>query len=171
MIMYVMKENNKNNQLIYLLLLMIMIGCNSKEERIDSNDEQISNTLTSKFDFPNEVYTNRKYKGRVTFYNPTFDTIVEPRIDTVKFRYIIYKPFETVESDEFFLPVFKDSVLLENNTIDIELEFNKPGVYNIGGAARDVLMIGYYSGNIRDSVRLRENTVLMIKKVIVKDSI
>ncbi|MDO5638150.1 MAG: hypothetical protein Q4G18_13020 [Myroides sp.] len=60
---------------------------------------------------------------------------------------------------------------MDNNTVDIELEFDEPEVYNIGGFARDVLMIGYYTGNVRDSVSLRENTVTMIKKIIVKDSI
>jgi len=167
----VYKKQEDKTKIVYLIIILfIILGC-SNEKKTESRDKHELSTLTAHFDFPREVYTNRKYKGKITFSNTTFDTIVEPRIDTIKFRYIIYKPFQIAKSDEKFTPIFKDSVLLDNNTVDIELEFDEPGVYNIGGFARDVLMIGYYTGNVRDSVRLRENTVTMIKKIIVKDSI
>lgn len=155
---------------VYIASVIILFSCGKKE--VNTNEIQTEkSTLTSIFDFPSEVYTKKIYKGKITFYNPTFDSIVEPRRDTVKFRYIIYKPFETAKRDEYFIPIFKDSVLLESNVIDIELKFDKPGIYNIGGIARDELMIGYYSGNHRDSVRFIEHELLMIKKIIVKDSI
>lgn len=157
-------------KVVYITCVSIIFSCSKKEANANETIKEKS-TLTSFFDFPNEVYTQKIYKGKITFYNSTFDSIVEPRKDTVKFRYIIYKPFETAKRDEYFAPIFKDSVLLENNVIDIELKFDKPGVYNIGGIARDELMIGYYSGNHRDSVRFIEHELLMIKKIIVKDSI
>ena len=163
-------QDDKTKIVYLIIILFIILGC-SNDKKKESGDKQELSTLTAQFDFPTEIYTNRKYKGKITFFNTTFDTIVEPRIDTIKFRYIIYKPFQISKSNEKFTPIFKDSVLLDNNTVDIELEFDKPGIYNIGGLARDVLMIGFYTGKVRDSVRLRENTVTLIKKIYVKDSI
>lgn len=151
------------------IILFIALSCAKKE--VPGKDEKVKSSLTADFMFPDNIYTHKKYRGRITFYNSAFDTIVRPRIDTANFRFIIYKPFESQISKEDFVPIFKDSILLEDNSIDIEFEFDKPGIYNVGGFARDALMVGYYSSNRRDSVRIIEHELLMIKRVHVRDSI
>ena len=159
----------KLNRLPVFIISFIAFSCAKNE--VTRKDENLMSSLTADFKFPKNIYTHKKYKGRITFYNSAFDTVVLPRIDTTKFRFIIYKPFEPQINKEGFVPVFKDSILLENNYIDIEFEFDKPGIYNIGGFARDAMMIGYYSLNRRDSVRIIEHELLMIKRIYVTDSI
>jgi|SRR5690606_6872236 len=151
-----------------LFIFALFIGCKNDNS---SNRNVNENTLTYDIDFPSTVYVNKKYKGKISFYNAMFDTIVEPRSDTTNFRAIIYKPFKPHLIKDQLNIVYKDSILLEKNTIDIEFTFDKPGVYNIGGLARDGMMIGYYTEGKRDSVRIIEDELILFHKVVVKDSI
>lgn len=153
------------------LACMFLIGCNDKKDKEFEHNVKKENSLSFEIDFPSTVYTNKKYKGRITFHNSMFDTIAEPRRDTINFRAIIYKPFKPYLEGDDFLPIYKDSILLDKNTVDVEYEFDKPGVYNIGGFTRDGMMIGYYTKGIRDSVRIIEHEIILKYKVIVKDSI
>ncbi len=153
-----------------IIVIAILVGCKNENSSNKNILDDKTNTLTCEIDFPTNVYTNRKYKGKITFYNKMLDTIAAPRRDTTNFRFIIYKPFKPYIDGDNFEPVYKDSILLESNTVDIELEFDKPGVYNIGGFARDGIMMGYYTKGIRDSVRIIEHEITLFQKVIVKDS-
>jgi len=153
----------------FLTILTLLVSCKND---ISINNEIVKkNTLRYDIDFPTKIYTHKKYKGKITFNNSMFDTIAEPRRDTTNIRFIIYKPFKPYISSDEFNPVYQDSVLLDNKTIEIEFEFDKPGTYNIGGFARDGIMMGYYSEGIRDSVRIIEHEIILFQKVIVRDSI
>ena len=153
---------------VVVILSSAVIGC-KKEVKNDVVEKE--NTLFYTFNFPETVYTNKTYLGKISFTNIILDEIAEPRVDTANFRFLIYKPFEPVTYGTEFEPVYKDSVLLEDKEIDFELKFDKPGIYSIGGLARDGIMIGYYNNGIRDSVRIIEHEVIMFKKVVVRDSI
>lgn len=154
------------------MTIFFFLGCkkenNILSDQIEKNNE---NGLSTVVDFPSMVYTHKKYKGKITFYNSMFDTIAEPRRDTTNFRFIIYKPFKPCLASEEFKTVYKDSILLENNTVDIEYTFDKPGVYNIGGFVRDAIRMNYYSNGVRDSARFIENELTVLYKIVVKDSI
>ena len=158
--------------LIVIINVFFLMGC-KKEDNIElkQNKRTYENKLSSKVDFPSTVYTHKKYKGKITFYNSMLDTIAEPRRDTTNFRFIIYKPFTPYIASEKFMPIYKDSVLLNNNTVDIEFTFDKPGIYNIGGFVRDAIRMNYYSNGIRDSARFIEDELILLYKVVVKDSI
>lgn len=157
------------NKVFVIFFIVIITGC--KKDNYSNNHTIDKNTLTYNIDFPSTVYTHKKYKGKIQFYNIALDTIAEPRRDTTNFRFLIYKPFKPYIDNGKSTPIYKDSVLLENRTIDIELKFDKPGVYNIGGFARDAMRMNYYSNGIRDSAEFIEYEIIFMEKVIVKDSI
>ncbi len=156
-------------KLSVIVIFLFLISCN--RTNLVENAKQLDNPFTCEFDFPSTVYTHKKYKGKIRFHNKMLDTIASPRRDTTNFRFIIYKPFTPyIESDKFN-PTYRDSILLDNNSIDIEFEFDKPGVYNIGGFARDAMRMNYFSNGVRDSARFIEHEITIFHKVIVKDSI
>lgn len=157
------------NIFVFLTILIFLTACKN-DISIDTEIAK-KNTLRYDVDFPTTIYTHKKYKGKITFNNSMFDTIAEPRRDTTNFRFIIYKPFKPYKASDEFNPVYQDSVLLENKTIDIEFEFDKPGIYNIGGFARDGIRINYYTNGVRDSARFIEHEIILFHKLVVKDSI
>ena len=157
-------------KLTLCLIIPFVLSCN-KESKLKKLPSERKSSLHFDIDFPSTVYTHKKYKGKITFYNAMLDTIAEPRRDTTNFRFIIYKPFKPYMYGENTSPIYKDSVLLDKNTIDIEFTFDKSGIYNIGGFARDAIMIGYYTNGVRDSVRIIEHETILFYKVIAKDSI
>lgn len=163
--------NNKKNFFYVISIITILHGCRKTDMLDNSAPIENQNTLTYEIDFPSYVYTHKKYKGEIRFYNKMFDTIAEPRRDTANFRFIIYKPFEPYKSESDSGPVFKDSILLEKNTIGIEYQFESPGTYTIGGFARDGIRIKHYTNGINDSVRFIEAEILFFKKIVVRDSI
>lgn len=160
----------KRMHIPFILIVVFFLGCKN-DTKSNSDIKKKGNTLSSEIDFPLTVYTHKKYKGKIKFYNAMFDTIVVPRSDTTNFRFITYRPFKPYKNDDDLMLVYQDSVLLDNNTFDIELEFDEPGIYTIGGLAKDGLMMGYYTNGIRDSVRIIEHELVLFQKVIVKDSI
>ena len=155
------------NKIYTLLVILTIMGCQNELKE----GSQGKNTLNYDIDFPSNIYTHRKYKGKITFYNAMLDTIAKPRRDTTNFRFITYKPFQPYIEGDQKGPIFKDSVILDNNTVNIEFEFDKPGIYNIGGYARDGIMMGYYTNGIRDSVRIIKHDIILSHKIVVKDSI
>ena len=85
-----MKKN-----IIYLVIMTFVMTISCKNEQNNERKQTVKeNTLDYTFDFPNTVYTHKKYKGRIDFYNKMLDSIAEPRRDTTNFRFIIYKPFK-----------------------------------------------------------------------------
>ena len=164
----------KNKNLAYIIFLMILLSYSCSEKK-DINNELLTentNTLRYEIDFPSTVYTNKMYKGKITFHNKFMDSIAVPRQDTANFRFIIYKPYEPYFAKNTFNPIYGDSILLNNNIIDIELEFDTPGIYNVGGLARDAMRINYYDNfGGRDSARFIEHEIIILKKVVVKDSL
>ncbi len=156
---------------IYIFItILCIIGC-KKENNVNIEQSESINTMDFEINFPTTVFTHKKYKGRITFYNSMLDTIAIPRRDTSNFRFIIYKPFEPYLYNKDFYPIYKDSILLDKNTVDIEYEFDKPGIYNIGGFARDAIRINYHSYGRRDSARFIEHKIVLFHKVVVRDSI
>lgn len=153
---------------VVVILSSVVIGC-KKEVKNDVVEKE--NTLFYTFNFPETVYTNKTYLGEISFTNTILDEIAELRVDTANFRFLIYKPFEPFTYGAEFKPIYKDSILLEDKEIDFELKFAKPGIYSIGGLARDAMRINYYTDGIRDSARFIEHEVIMFKKVVVRDSI
>lgn len=154
--------------IVFTILFSITTGC-KKEIRADVVEKE--NTLFYTFNFPETVYTNKTYLGKISFTNTILDEIAEPRVDTTNFRFLIFKPFEPFRYGTEFEPIYKDSILLEGKEIGFELKFDKPGTYSIGGLARDAMRINYYTDGIRDSARFIEHEVIMFKKVVVRDSI
>jgi len=163
--------NTKNYRVYLIIVLMVIFSCNKDKDLDFKNSNDKANTLRYEIDFPSIVFTNKKYKGKITFYNSMLDTIAIPRRDTTNFRFIIYKPFKAYLDKDVFYPIYKDSILLDKNTVEIEFTFNKKGVYKIGGLARDAIRMNYYSNGIRDSARFVEHEIILFHKVIVKDSI
>ena len=161
------------NKIYVILVIAIIIGCKNENSTNNSisGKEYSKNTLNYELDFPETVYTHKKYKGTIRFYNTMLDTIARPRRDTTNFRFLIYKPFKPYKDGDKFAPVYKDSVLLDENIVDIELEFDEAGIYNIGGFARDAIRMNYYSNGLRDSARFIEHEIILFQKVIVRDSI
>lgn len=153
---------------LYVMLLVNIVAC-KKEIRTDVIEKE--NTLFYTFDFPETVYTNKTYLGKISFTNTILDEIAEPRVDTTNFRFLIFKPFEPYKYGTEFKPIYQDSILLEDKEVNFELKFDKPGTYSIGGLARDAMRINYYTDGIRDSARFIEHEVIMFKKVVVRDSI
>lgn len=153
---------------VFVILSSVIVGCKKK---VENDIIEKENTLFYTFDFPEIVYTNKTYLGKISFTNTIWDEIAEPRVDTANFRFLIFKPFEPFTYGEEFEPIYKDSILLEGKEIDFELKFDKPGTYSVGGLARDAMRINYYTDGIRDSARFIEHEVIMFKKVVVRDSI
>lgn len=137
---------------IVIILNILFISCTkNKNESEDKKDYRKNSELHAYFSFPDTVKIRERNLAIVKFYNPTFDSIVEPRIkDSLKYRYIIFSEFEPVnflsehfESKNIDTKKFKDSVYLDDREIYIAYEFNEVGVYEIGGLVRDQLIYDY----------------------------
>ncbi len=123
----------------------------NKGESKSKIDYRKNSKLNAYFSFPDTVKVGERNLAIVTFYNPTFDSIVQPRIkDSLKYRYIIFSEFEPVnflsedfESKNIDTKNFKDSIYLDDREIYIAYEFKEIGVYEIGGLVRDQLIYDY----------------------------
>ena len=56
------KQEDKTKIVYLIIILFIILGC-SNEKETENRDKHDLSTLIAHFDFPREVYTNRKYKG------------------------------------------------------------------------------------------------------------
>lgn len=151
---------------------MLLLSCNPERSNNSSKiDYQENNIIKANFNFPDTVKLGEKNLAIITFSNPTFDTIVLPtKEDTKKFRYLLFSEFEKVNvfDNEYNTKnrVFKDSILLYDREIYIGYEFDKIGVYEIGGLVKDYLIYDY-SYVKPDSMQLYRGYSLITKTVVV----
>lgn len=158
-------------KILFLMICIALLNCNNKNTSINKNEYKSNSKIESVFSFPDTVKVGEMNLAILTFYNPTFDTIVLPtNDDKKKFRYLLFSEFESINFfDEKFYSnnkVFKDSVLLYDREIYIGYEFDKIGIYEIGGLVKDHLIYDY-SYIKSDSMQLYKAYSLITKTVVV----
>ena len=130
-------------------------------------DYRKKSNIDAFFEFPVIVKVGEKNIANISFYNRTFDTIIEPRIKGyVQFRFFLFSEFypENIKINK--QRVFSDSMLLDSNEIKISYKFDDIGTYRIGGLVRDELFYDYRFIR-RDSFMLFKSAKIITKQVVV----
>ena len=123
---------------------LFFISCKKDIKSYKQLDYREKSNIDAFFEFPDTVKVGKKNIANISFYNRTFDTIIEPRIKGyVQFRFFLFSEFypENIKINK--QRVFSDSILLDSNEIKISYKFDDIGTYRIGGLVRDELFYDY----------------------------
>ena len=155
-------------KIVYLLIISVFIGCKKENVSDRKIDYKSNSKIESVFSFPDTVKVGEMNLAILTFYNSTFDTIVELRKrDSLKFRYMFFSEFQPINIlSNDTVKVYKKSILLDDRDIYIGYEFDKIGIYEIGGLVSDELIYDYrFIRN--DSIQYYKSQSLVSKYVVV----
>ena len=146
---------------------LFFISCKKDIKSYKQLDYREKSNIDAFFEFPDTVKVGEKNIANISFYNRTFDTIIEPRIKGyVQFRFFLFSEFypENIKINK--QRVFSDSILLDSNEIKISYKFDDIGTYRIGGLVRDELFYDYRFIR-RDSFMLFKAAKIITKQVVV----
>lgn len=176
-----MKEKKQYSKIIIIIssgLFAFAISCKKDtpiESRKSNNIHQ--STVFVKFDFPDTVYINKSYKGKIE-YKSILDTIttnVLEEVDGIN-RYIMYSLTRTKNLDYDTMELYKIKLdtfgAIDNRTIPFyDIKFTELGVHYIDGIINDHATINTLpkSQNPNDKVRYIVNEARATHKVIVID--
>lgn len=118
-----------------------MISCDKRiNETTDKVNYRDNSKIESLFEFPDTVKIGEKNIAKLTFYNRTFDTIIEPRIKGyVQFRFLLFSEYYPENENQSNSRIYADSILLDTNSLKISYQFDEIGNFFIGGLIRDEL--------------------------------
>lgn len=143
--------SSKRKYLGFLSFIIIFFSC--KEKNTSSNKQEIrtnSYTEQTKFEyeflFPDTVYTDKSYDGKIIFKSP-LDSITEKIFEPKIYRYVVFRLPSKVNynSNNRF---YNDSLAeyrfgaVNNRTIPFyDISFNKRGVFYLDGIVHDIILI------------------------------
>lgn len=164
----------------FISLTSLLISCKDDVavEKIKNNDYAKNrifknSSVEFEFEFPDTVYINEEYKGKI-LYKSVLDTITTSFEDKTKSRYIAFYMRKTKNinySDEELKQAKLDTFgAINNRNIPFyKISFNQLGVHYIDGIINDHIFIDTISPNKNGNNKIRyiENIVRATHKVIV----
>ena len=146
-----------NRSLLILVSLAILSSC--KEEKV--NRYFAEKTIQYELDFPDAVYRNKLYDGKIK-YTSALDTIITTFGDKRKNRYTRFIMLKTNTVDYDFNHLKKVAIdsfgALDNRTIPFyDIKFPEAGVYYIDGIINDIVTIDTVSnsGKVKEDYLVR----------------
>jgi hypothetical protein len=136
----------KKMKIIILLSFMTcLISCKKEEGKKIEIKEIKNNGFSIEFDFPDTVYVNQSYNGRINYKN-VLDTVTTSLNDPKKYRFIDYGFTVTKDINydvEHLKKIETDTFTSETNRIIplYYIRFNKPGIRYIDGIITDEVSI------------------------------
>lgn len=133
----------KNRTVLFLAsILLCIISC--KEEQKKTN-KLISNNFKVSIDFPDTVYINKSYNGKINYKN-RLDTVTTSLNDVKKYRFIDYTFLRTKKIDyneKYLKKIVTDTFTSETNRIIplYNIWFDKLGVNYLDGIITDEVSI------------------------------
>jgi len=169
---------NMIHKLILLLFSLVIFSC-KQENKLKQNNKSKSQVnkeqlIEYKFDFPDTVFVNEKYKG-VIDYKSILDTITTSFDDKKNNRYVLFLLSISKEKPVYDFVYLKEHIkdtfgAFNNRIINItDVEFSEVGEFYIDGIINDLVAI---ETDIKDEdglnmIRLIENEQRVTHKVIV----
>ena len=168
------KQYKKITIILSSLLLSLVFSC-KKDTPIEKKNTINLNETTAfvKFIFPDTVYINKLYKGKIK-YKGILDTITTSFDDKIKSRYISFYMTKTKNIDYETKQLYKVKLdtfgAIDNRTIPFyNIKFTELGIHYIDGIINDHLTIDTLTTPKKptDKVRYIENVVRATHKVVV----
>lgn len=168
------KQYKKTIIILSSSLLMLVFSCKRDTSIEKKNTENLTeSTAFVKFVFPDTVYINKLYKGKIK-YKGILDTITTSFDDKIKSRYIVFYMTKTKNINYKTKQLYKTKLdtfgAIDNRTIPIYgIKFTELGVHYIDGIINDHITIDTLinSKNPTDKVRYIENVFRATHKVVV----
>ena len=160
----------KKEFIVLLSSFIFFLSCKDKEDSIEEN--KINKSQIS-LDFPDTVFVNKPYNGRINYKN-ALDTITKSLDDIKKYRFIEYSytKTNTINYDEKHLKniVTDTFIALKSSFIPLNnIQFDKLGVNYIDGMITDEVMIdnGIKNEKGEPVIRIITNEFRVTKEVFV----
>jgi hypothetical protein len=173
---------NKKNKIVlfgFLILISILLFVSSCEDETSKTIKNLGKQKTPevwvKFDFPDTVYRNKSYNGKIEFKS-ILDTITTNVLEenNGKNRYIIFSLIKTKDINYDIKQLKKIKLdtfgALSNRVIPIsDIKFTELGTNYIDGILNDQAVIDDITKNknAKNRVRIIENEVRATHKVVV----
>lgn len=152
----------KMKKIIVLGFIICLFSC--KKEKIKKIDikETKTNNFSIEFDFPDTVYVNKSYNGKINYKN-ILDTVTISLTDPKKYRFIDYGFTVTKDINydvEHLKKIETDTFTSETNRMIplYYMRFNNAGVRYIDGIITDQVEI--------DGIMLREGKMQPSTRII-----
>lgn len=170
---------------ITVLLILLFLSCNRLKENeeipekyrgieiTENSSKTVENNIKYTLELPDTLKVNQAYDAVLRFESE-FDTIVEPMVDSVNFRTIMfyyYNPVKIGVRNESRKLLVKDSVLIPNKEFVLgNVKFNEKGNYLFLALIEDEIMYSFYNNKgLRDSVHFDLKSQEIKKEVVVID--
>lgn len=171
-------SKNQNNIILIVLssLLLLVLSCRRDKPIEKISTKNLTETAAFvKFVFPDTVYINKLYNGKIE-YKGVLDTITTSFDEKTKSRYISFYMTKTKNIDYEMKQLYKVKLdtfgAIDNRTIPFyDLKFTELGVNYIDGIINDHLTIDTLTKpKPTDKVRYIENVLRATHKVVVIES-
>lgn len=155
----------KKIKIILVSFMLFLISCKKEEVKNRYRKETKINDFSINFDFPDTVYVNKFYNGKIIYKN-IFDTVTTKLLDIKKLRIIEYG-FTVTKDINYDVKHLKkietDTFIAENNRIIplYNIQFNKTGVRYIDGIITDEVNI--------DGIMLRDGKMQPSTRIITQE--
>lgn len=171
-----MKDKKQYNKITIILssLLLFTFSC-KKETHVENKKTKTLSETTAfvKFIFPDTVYINKLYNGKI-MYKGILDTITTSFDDQTKSRYISFYMTKTknidYETEELYKLKLDTFGAIDNRTIPFhKIKFTELGTFYMDGIINDHVMIDTLTRPKKptDKVRYIENIIRANHKVVV----
>lgn len=171
-------------RVITVLFILFLLSCDRLKEKegipedykgieiTETRSKTVRNNIKYTLDLPDTLKVNQAYDAVLRFESE-FDTIVEPMVDSINFRTIMfyyYNPVKIGVRNENRELLVKDSVLIPNKEFVLgNVKFNEKGNYLFLALIEDEIMYSFYNKEVRDSVHFDLKSQEIKKEVIVID--